>query len=161
MRPAIGRPRRPALLVVLLAAAVLPSCGNDVFTIGPGSRASLVVSVDPNPVVATQNVIGSASASYKITITETNQLGGEFVFVNGSVYDPATGGLVAINYYDTADMQVFVGNKRIEPLEIVSFSQTASYTLPALTKAATLVVSVQLKDDKGNLVNASTLVNIE
>jgi hypothetical protein len=152
---------RPALLAALAAAAVLPSCGSDPITIGPGSRAALTVTVDPNPVVATQNTIGSSSASYKITITETNGLGGEFVFVNGSIYDPKTGALVSLNYYDTADMQVFVGNKRIEAGGSLSFTQTASYTLADLSKAATLIVSVQVKDDKTNLVQASTLVPIQ
>jgi hypothetical protein len=152
---------RPALLLPLLAVVALPACSSDNVTLGTGSRASVAVTVDPNPVVATQNSIGSCSATYKITITETNGLGGEFVFVNGSTYDPKTGSLVSLNYYDASDMQVFVGTKRIEAAGSVSFTQTASYTLSDLGKAATLIVSVQVKDDKSNLVQASTLVNIQ
>ena len=152
---------RSTLLLPLLAAVALPACSSDDITLGTGSRASLAITVDPNPVVATQNSIGSCSATYKLTITETNGLGGEFVFVNASTYDPKTGSLIALNYYDTSDMQVFVGTKRIEAAGSVSFTQTASYSTSDLSKAATLVVSVQVKDDKGNLVQASTLVNIE
>lgn len=155
------RPSRPALLLALAAAAALPACESDPIVIGTGSRAVLEVSVEPNPVTATQSSIGSVSASYKITITETNGLGGEFVFVNGSVYDPETGKLVATNYYDRDDMTVYVGSKRIEALGSVTLTQSASYQLASLGKAATLVVSVQLKDDRTNLVNASNLFKIE
>jgi hypothetical protein len=154
-------PRRLALAAALFAAVLLPACGSSNVVVGPGSRASLVVTVDPNPVIASQNTIGSSSASYKITITETNGLGGEFEFINGSVFDPTTGALVALNYYDSSDLQVFVGTKRIEALGTLSFTQTASYTLPSLAKAATLTVTTQLKDDKGSLVQASLLVNIQ
>ena len=155
------RLRRPALIAALLAAAVLPSCGSDPVTVGTGARCFPVITVEPNPVIASQNLIGSATAGYKITLTETGGLGGKFVFVNGSVFDPATGTLVALNYYDAADMVVFVGRERLEALESISFPQTASYTLPSLTKAATLTITVQLTDDRGNVVNASTLVPIE
>jgi hypothetical protein len=154
--------RRLALLAALAAAALLPGCGGTTpITIGTGSRAILVLAVDPIPLVASENTIGTASASYKLTITETNGLGGEFAFVSGSVYDPASGNLVALNYYDSADMLVYVGTRRIEANGSVNLTQTVSYTLPTLTKAATLTINVQIKDDKGSTVNASKLVNIE
>jgi len=158
----MARLRRPALVAALAAAAVLPACGGTTpITIGTGSRAILVLTVDPNPIVASENTIGTASASYKLTITETNGLGGEFVFVSGSVYDPASGALVALNYYDSSDMLVYVGTRRIEAASSVTLTQTVSYTLPTLGKAAPLTINVQLKDDKGSTVNASLLVNIQ
>jgi hypothetical protein len=155
--------RRCLLSVALLALAVLPACNStNPITVGTGTRAILQITVDPNPVVATQSTLtGAVSASYKITLTETNGLGGEIVFVNGSVYDPTTGALVAINYYDSKDMVVFVGKSRIEALETVTLTQSANYTLSDLSRAAKLTISVQLKDDRGNLINTSTLVNIE
>lgn len=158
----MARLGRPALLAALAAAVVLPACGSSTpLTIGTGSRAILVLSVDPIPLVASESTIGTASASYKLTITETNGLGGEFVFVTGSVYDPASGNLVALNYYDSSDMLVYVGSRRIEANGTVSMTQTVTYTLPNLTKAAPLTINVQIKDDKGSTVNASKLVNIE
>jgi hypothetical protein len=155
--------RRGLLPLALLAAAALPACNSTTpITVGTGSRAIIQITVEPNPVVATQNSLtAGVSASYKITLTETNGLGGEIVFVNGSVFDPKTGSLVAITYYDSRDMVVFVGKSRIEALETISLTQSASYTLPDLSKAATLTIAVQVKDDHSNLVNASTLVNIE
>lgn len=154
--------RRRLLPVALVAAAALPACSStSPITIGAGTRAIIQITIDPNPVLATQNSLTlAASANYKITLTETNGLGGQIVFVNGSVYDPATGGLVAINYYDSTDMVVFVGKSRIEAMETLSFTQSANYTLSGGAKAATLTITVQVKDDRGNLVNASTLVNI-
>jgi hypothetical protein len=155
--------RRCLLPAALVAVAVLPACNSSTpITIGTGTRAVVQITVEPNPVVATQSTLtGAVSASYKVTLTETNGLGGEIVFVNGSVFDPTTGALVAINYYDSKDMVVFVGKSRIEALETISLTQTANYTLPDLSKAAKLTIAIQLKDDRSNLVNASTLVNIE
>jgi hypothetical protein len=54
-----------------------------------------------------------------------------------------------------------VGGKRLEPLGTLAIPQTASYVLPDFSKAANLVVSVQLKDDRSNLINTSLLVKIE
>jgi hypothetical protein len=152
--------RRFALL--LAGALLAPGCGSNNVTIPDISRAIIDVSVSPNPAVGTQNPItGSVSAPYTITITETNGLGGEVVFVSAAVYDPATGKQVALNYYDGADLVVYVGSKRVEPLGTLVVAQTASYTLSDLSKAANLAVSVQLKDDRKNLVNTSLLVKIE
>jgi hypothetical protein len=77
------------------------------------------------------------------------------------VYDLATGKQVALNYYDSADLIVYVGSKRVEPLGTLVVSQTANDTLSDFSKAANLVVSVQLTDDRKNLINASLLVKIE
>ncbi len=37
-------------------------------------------------------------------------------FVSAAVYDPETGKQVALNYYDSSDLVVYVGSKHIEPL---------------------------------------------
>jgi len=39
--------------------------------------------------------------------------------------------------------------------------QTSSYILPDYRKPAQLAVNVQMKDDRGNLLNQSVLVKIE
>jgi hypothetical protein len=158
VRPA---PRRP--LAALLAAALLaPACGNNNVTIPDVTRAVLNVTVDPNPIPGTQNELTLAvSATYTITVTETAGLGGELAFVSAAVYEPSTGRLVALNYYDAADLVVYHGGKRLEPLGTLVLPQTTSYTLSDYTKPANLVVSVQLKDDRTNLINTSLLVKIE
>jgi hypothetical protein len=150
-------------LALLLAAAVFaPGCGSSTPT-NPGvTRAGLLLSVDPNPVAGTQNLVtGSVSAVYKTTITETAGLGGEVVFVSSSVYEPSTGQLAALSYYDSSDLIVYVGSKRLEPLGTLVVPQTVTYTLLDLSKPANLVIAVQLKDDRSNVVNTSFLVKIE
>jgi hypothetical protein len=77
------------------------------------------------------------------------------------VYDPASGKQVALTYYDGSDLIVYVGSKHIDPLGTLVVPQTASYTLADLSKAADLSVSVQLVDDRKNLVMTSLLVKIE
>jgi hypothetical protein len=160
MRPAMA-PRH--CLALLLAAAVFaPGCGGSTPTSSGATRAELVLSVDPNPVAGTQNLVtGSVSAVYKTSITETAGLGGEMVFVSSSVYEPATGKLVALSYYDSSDLIVYVGSKRLEPGGTLVVPQTVTYTLSDLSKPATLVIAVQLKDDQSNLINTSLLVKIE
>jgi len=150
-------------LALLLAGALLaPACGNNNVTLPDVTRAVLEVTVDPNPVPGTQNEItGSVSGAYSVVITETNGLGGDLVFVNSQVFDPETGLLVALNYFDAADLVVFVGGKRVEPGGTLTVPQTTSYTLPDYRKPALLAVSVQMKDDRGNLLNQSVLVKIE
>jgi hypothetical protein len=155
-------PPRCRFALLLAIALLAPGCGNNYVTNPDVSRAIIDVSVSPNPVTGTQDALtGSVSAPHTITITETNGLGGEVVFVSSAVYDLATGKQVALNYYDSADLIVYVGSKRVEPLGTLVVSQTANDTLSDFSKAANLVVSVQLTDDRKNLINASLLVKIE
>jgi len=153
---------RPVLATLLAGALLAPACGNDNVTLPDVTRAVLDVTVDPNPIPGTQNELTFAvSATYKVTITETNGLGGEVVFVSAAVYEPSTGRQVALSYYDGADLVVYQGGKRIEPLGQLVIPQNTSYTLSDYTKPANLVVSVQFKDDRTNLINTSLLVKIE
>jgi hypothetical protein len=154
--------RRTALVVAALIASLAPACGSSTPTIGAGSRSIIRVTVDPNPVPPVQNVLtGSVSAAYKITLTELGGLGAEVVFVSSSVYDKSTGTQVALNYFDSADLLVFVGENRIEANGTLDIPQTTSYLLPDLSVDATMTVSVQVKDDHDNVINQSLLVPIE
>jgi hypothetical protein len=160
VRPATGPRSRLALL--LLAAALAPACGEDTGTLPSVPRAAIRVSVAPNPVAGVQDILtGAVSAAFTVSITETNGLGGEVVFVSSAVFDPVSGAQVALSYFDNADLKVFVGEDRIEPLGTLEVKQTTSYFLPDYTKIATLTVSVQFKDDRGNLLNESVLARIE
>jgi hypothetical protein len=153
---------RPLLTVLLAGALLAPACGNDNITLPDVTRAVIEVTVDPNPIPGTQNELTLAvSATYQITLTETEGLGGEILFVSSVVYDPSTGRPAAINYYDSADLVVYVGSKRLEPLGTLVIPQSTSYTLSDFKKPANLVVSTQLRDDRTNLINASLLVKIE
>jgi len=145
-----------------VAALLVPACGGNSNTITGVARAAITITVDPNPVPPSQNVLtGSVSIGYKITITEVAGLGGTVQFVSSQVYDPATGLLASLTYFDSDDLVVFVGKKRIEPAGTLVVPQTASYLLPDLSTKATLVVNVQMKDDRDNVINQSVLVKVE
>lgn len=116
----------------------------------------------PNPVPAVVNPLtATVSGSYTITVSETQGLGGELVFVSSTVFDPVTGGQVGLNYYDGNDLLVFVGAKRIEASTSLSIPQTISYVLPESRTAANLTVAAQFKDDRGNLLNQALQVQIK
>jgi hypothetical protein len=154
--------RRATLPALLLAALLASSCGEDSITLPDVAVAAYVVTVDPNPVPPSQNPLtGSVSVGYRVTITEVNGLGGEVNFVASAVFDPETGQRVAFSYFDSADLVVFIGQKRIEPFGTLVVPQTISYFLPDFRVPATLTVLIQAKDDRGNLVNESVLVKIE
>ena len=124
--------------------------------------AVIAITVDPNPVPVSQSPLtGVVSVGYKIVITETNGGSGEIVFVSSQIYDPETGAQVALTYFDSSDLVVFVGSKNIEPLGTLTVPQTASYILPDFRTAAQMTVNVQMKDDQGTLLNQSVLVKIE
>lgn len=153
---------RVLLPAVLAGALLAPGCGGDNPTVPDVPRAVIEISVEPNPIAGTQNELTFAvSATYTITVNETRGLGGEVMFISAAVYEPSTGRQVALNYYDGTDLVVYQGGKRIEPLGQLVVPQTTSYTLSDFTKPADLVVTVQFKDDRTNLVYSSLLVKIQ
>jgi hypothetical protein len=153
---------RSRLALVLAAALFVPACGNGVTT-PTDARAVIVVTVDPTPVLGSQNgLTGAVSVGYKVVITETNGGGGQVQFVSSQIYDPTNGQQVALTYFDSADLVVFVGSDKIEPKGTLIVPQTSSYVLlPEYRKVAQMAVNVQVKDSRGSLLNQSVLVNIE
>ena len=148
--------------LALLAALLLPACGSTPTTPTQLPAAALLVTIDPNPVPPSQNTLtGAVTIGYKIVITETAGLGGTMQFVSSQIFNPANGQLLSLTYFDGDDLIVFVGKKRIDPGGTMIVPQTGSYTLPDLSKNATLVVNVQMLDDRQNIVNSSVLAKIE
>ena len=145
---------RAPLALVLLSTLLLPSCGDDSPT-NPGvARAAIGITVDPTPVPPSQNTLtGTVSIGYRITVAELNGLGGELQFVSSQVYDPETGLLASLTYFDGADLIVFVGKKRLDPGGTLVIPQTASYFLPDFRTKALLSIDAQLKDDHDNVIN--------
>lgn len=159
----LTRIRRLALLAPVLAAALLlPSCGEDTSTLPDVISAVVQMTVDPNPAIGVQNVLtGSVTVSYRITLQELAGLGGNIEFVSSTLYNPSTGEQIALNYYDAADMKVFVGSDRIEPKATVIVPTSLTYTLPDLTKATSITVAVQIRDDRDNLHFKSLLLPVQ
>jgi hypothetical protein len=156
-----GGPRRLALIGLL--ALMVPACGGGTPSTPSGPlRAGIAITVDPNPIPAVVNPVSlSVSGSYKITVTETQGLGGALVFVSSTVFDPLTGAQVGLNYYDGADLKVFVGNDRVEANKSLTIAQTIAYVLPESRTAANMTVAAQLKDDRGNLINQALQVQLK
>ena len=155
------RPLFP-LSLALVAALLLPACGEDTPPTGTATNAIIAVTVNPTPVPPSfNNLTGVVSIGYRIVITELNGLGGEVLFVSAQVYDPESGQQRSLTYFDGADLIVFVGKKRVDPLGTLEVPQTTSYTLPDARINALLAVNVQLRDDRDNLINQSVLVKVE
>jgi hypothetical protein len=156
------RRRRAALLAASVLALAMPACSGSSPTLPDVYIAVVQVTVEPNPVIGVQNPLtGAISATYRIDIQELNGLGGEIQFVSSTIYDPATGTQLALNYFDSNDLTVFVGTNRLEAKGTLLVPQTVAYTLPDLTKATSVNVSVQVKDDRQNLITRSLLVPIQ
>ena len=150
-------------IVILLAAVILPSCEQDNPSGLPPNvtRSVIIVRVDPSPVDGVQNTLnGAVSAAYIVQIRELAGLGGDVRFINSTVFDPDTGFQVAVNFFDSDSLKVFVGDSRIEPNGELDVAQTANYALPDFRVEADLTVAVQFQDDRGSVVNQSILVPI-
>jgi hypothetical protein len=155
---------RSPLLLAAAGVLLVPACSDTTTTPGlPNvARSAIQVTVEPTPVAGDQDTsTGAVSASYRVVIQEQNGLGCEVLFLNASVFDPETGLVVALNYYDGSDLLVFVGSKRVEPLGQLAVPQTVQYRLPDLRKEADLAILVQIKDDRGNVTNQAVQVKIE
>ncbi len=151
-------------LIVLAAVIGLPACETGTgLSPAPGiANSQIAVSVDPSPIVGEQNSVTKAvKAQFGVKIQELNGLGCEVVFVSAAAFDPESGAQIAFVYFDGADLVVFVGSKRIEGKGTLVVPETLSYVLSDGRREATVVVSVQVRDDRGNLLNRSVLAQIQ
>ena len=152
---------RRALLVPLAALALLPGCSSGSPTIPEGIlRSAIALSVTPSPLVPISAIPPLYSLRYTVKVSEVAGLGGELEFVTGTVFDDGTGLTVGLNNYDSADLLVFVGTKRIDAGQSRDIQQEISYQLPASSTKAILTVNIQFKDDRGNFVSQSILVRV-
>jgi hypothetical protein len=143
-----------------LLAVVSPACSGSGSTPTPGVTISaLSLTVDPNPISTVQSSpLGPTFAvRYTATLRESNGLGGTIELLTGSLFDDATGALIARNQFDDRDLLVFVGARRVEPNGSLAIPQELTYLAPG-RRAASLVVSVRFRDDRGNLLEPTLLV---
>ncbi len=154
------RASRSVLLVALLALGPA-GCGSNEASPTPGVTVSnLALTVAPNPITAVQSSPSGPTfvLRYTATLTESAGLGGTVELISGSLYDSATGVLIARNQFDAADLTVFVGSNRVPPMGSLAIPQELSYIAPA-KRAATVVVTIRFRDDRGNLIEPAQLVN--
>jgi hypothetical protein len=143
----------------LALLALLPACSESPTAPGPAGSAILTVTVSPNPITP-DTLLNGFRVRYTVTITETAGVGGEFEAVNSTLFDEATGFQIAVNNYDAADMIVFVGSKRLEPMASVDVPKQIDYAKPGGGSAALLTVNVRFKDDKANTISQGLLVRV-
>lgn len=144
----------------LLLAIALPACNNDSNTATPGvAIAALTLTATPNPIATVQSSPAGPTwaVRYVANLKETNGLGGTVELVTGSLFDDATGALIARNQFDSADLLVFVGANRVEPKGSLDIPQELTYAA-AEKHAASVVVTIRFKDDRGNTIEPTILV---
>jgi len=154
------RGTRFPLLALLAGAAFAAGCSSDTPSIPDGVlRSQIALSVSPSPLVplATPPLY---SVRYTVKIAEVAGLGGELQYVNGTVFDDTTGITAGINNYDSSDILVFVGSRRIDANQALDVQQQIDYQLPVGSTKAVLTVNIQFKDDRGNFVSQSILVRV-
>jgi len=129
------------------------------------AAASLAVSLSPDPIVATENDDRDAPfrADWVVTITAAGT-GGTVSFVNATLRDAETGALPeprgTLTLAD-AGIVAQVGSNRVPAGGSLRVAQGLAYALPSDNRRATLVVTVQLIDDLGNLVSRSVNTIVE
>jgi hypothetical protein len=156
----MARTSRFVFLALVAVAAAHPGCNSGSPTVPEGVlRAQIVLTVAPRPLapIATPPFY---QLTYTVTITETAGLGGELQYVNGTVFDATSGFAVGLNNYDSSDILVFVGTKRIDAGQSRAVQQQIDYGLPTGSTGGVLTVNTQFKDDRGNFISQSILVGI-
>ena len=152
---------------LLVAAALLltTACSTNTPTATDVLRAVITVTTNPNPISALPSTrLGTAfSARFKVVVKEVAGQGGEVQAVNSTLYEDASGAIVGLVNYDTSDLIVFVGQKRLEANGTLEVPIQMDYTNPSdvTLAAARLQVLVNLKDDRGNNVSSSVLVRVQ
>jgi hypothetical protein len=130
--------------------------------VGNGTRALLTVTINPTPVVskASTTALGYTNISYTVKVAESAGLGGQFVFINATVFDVASGVSIGVNNYDAADLLVFIGSKRLEANSSVEVKQQIDFLIPTVTTGTRLTVAVQFRDDNGSVLNQAVLIDV-
>jgi len=150
-------------LFFVAALAPLVSCGSSPTTPSTGAIAIVTLTVAPDPITAViTNTFGPTyTATWTLTMTESGAVGGTVQLMRASVFDNATGKLVAATNYDSNDLLVFVGKNRLEANGTLAVPLQLSYILSTLDRAATLTMLTTVKDDRGNNVDSSLLVKLQ
>jgi hypothetical protein len=150
---------------VAAAAVVLAVGCNNTPSPTDVAKAQITVSVVPTPVTAiVSSRLGfSFAAPFKVVINEVAGQGGEVQEVTATLYDRESMREVGLLSYDTADLVVFVGSKRVEANGSLTVPMQIDYVIPSdvTAREALLSVVVRFKDDRTNNMRTSALVRVE
>jgi hypothetical protein len=128
------------------------------------AAASLSLSVSPDPVTATEtdDPRTPLRADWVVTITSAGA-GGTVNFVNATLRDAETGALPdptgRLSLAGT-DIAAQAGTNRVAAGGSLRVAQGLDYAPPADSRRGTLLVTVQLLDDHGNVVSRSATVAV-
>jgi hypothetical protein len=155
--------RRLALVLSVGALLGLSGCGEKVFGPGTGDQASVVLTCDPNPVVAGVSGSGATwAARYEAVLQEYGDVSATIVSVHGIVFDDATGLQLGASYYDSSDLKVFSGGDALDAKGTKRVLQQIAYSTSGENKsAASMTIQVRLRDSKGFETTQSILVKVQ
>lgn len=152
--------RALALAACLASALALPGCGGDGTPPVTGVANALIqLTVAPNPIVTVVTSGNTFVVRGTLKVSELNGLGVTFELVDTRLFDDATGLILGSSFYDDKDLLVFIGSKRVEAKGFLEIPQELSYVQTA-KRAASLVIRVRVKDDKGNSLEQALLVKV-
>lgn len=152
---------RRRLVLMLALVGALPACNKN-SSIPTGATASqLSISVAPNPATTVQTSLAGPTFSVRLatTVKEAAGLGATIESITASLFDDATGTLIAQTVFDDKDLVVFIGSKRVEAKGSLEIKQEVSY-VAAAKRPGSLTVRVRAKDDRGNSFELALLVKV-
>ena len=123
----------------------------------PPSGASLNLSLNASPVEATVGGEGGTpwSAAFTLNVRETSGIGGQIDSVRATLAD-AGGASLADTELDAAAVSAQLGDNRITGGGREEIPLSLNFAFPEDVPSGDLRVTVQLRDDRGNTVTATT-----
>jgi hypothetical protein len=159
--------RRSGREVLAVALAVLPACGGGGGPTEPAGPASATITIAatppswaavPCPPSSCGSVTGELEAAGTVAIRETAGLGGNVDSI--AVQGRDAGGTVLIQgAFDAAGVRQLAGTNRVAASGSLAVPGVGMHFSPD-RRPATIVVTVQLTDDRGNRLGPSLAVPV-
>jgi len=159
--------RRSSRGVLAVALAVLPSCGGGGGPTGPTgpSSSSVTIAVNPPawaavacPASSCGPVTGELEAAGTLIVRETAGLGGSVDSIAVQSRD-AAGAVLAQGAFDAAGVRQLAGTNRVAASGSLNVPGVGMHFAPD-RRPATIAITVQFIDDRGNRLSASLSVAV-
>lgn len=150
------------LVITTILAVTLIGCNGDSPTLPVAARAAVTISIDPDPIIATES--GRSDYPWRIewnvTYVETAGLGCSVNYVDVTQRDLTTGIEVGTWRWGASDVVNDAGTNHIYAFGSLTHHQALFYRLAFGGRQSTLTVSAELRDDNGNIITVSTEVDV-
>lgn len=155
-------PTRLAGLSLLLAAAALSGgCEEDSPT--EVDNAEITLTFAPDPIGAQPSPVAGFEwrASFTLTVSETEGVGGTITAVSTTLFE-AAGGIIIGTPDQDEDVAVSAtaGSNRLEPRGATTIGFTVDYRLPGDHREALVQVTVTVEDDNDQVVSDTESVAV-